>query len=138
MHWSHRSLSTPIIAAAMAALAAPAWAAMEANQSSAPAYAPVTQVVIAQNTVTVIPGGSQVVIAPTAPPPAQVEVIPAPPATATQVLVWQPGHWSWNGAVWSWIPGQYTARPQAGSVWVPGQWIQQDNGEYAWIPGHWS
>ena len=148
MQWLRRILSTPIITVAMLALTLPAWAASENNHTSPPPYAMTTEVVIAQGTVTVVPAGplvavvpqgSQVVIAPTAPPPpAQVEVIPAPPATTAQVVEWQPGHWGWNGATWTWIPGQYAPRAWVGSVWVPGQWIQQSNGDYAWSPSHWS
>ncbi|MGA8758728.1 MAG: hypothetical protein WB611_20885, partial [Stellaceae bacterium] len=39
--------------------------------------------------------GAAVVIAPSAPPPPQVEAPPPPPAPS---YVWEPGHWSWNGA----------------------------------------
>jgi hypothetical protein len=75
-----------------------------------------------------------VIIAPTAPPPARVETIPAAPSTA---MVWQAGHWNWNGANWVWDPGQYVAPPQRMAVWDPGHWVQQPNGGYAWVEGHW-
>jgi hypothetical protein len=140
MYWSHRSPSTPLVVAAMLAVTTPASAGLENNYANAPVYAPTTVVLIVPSAapqVAVVPQGSQVIIAPSAPPPAQVEVIAPPPSTIIQVVEWQPGHWGWNGVNWTWIPGQYAPRPQPGSVWVPGQWIQQSSGEYAWSPGHW-
>jgi hypothetical protein len=134
MHWSHRSLGTPIFAAATLAVTTSASAGIENDHTNTPVYAPTTVVLIVPSAaplVAVVPQGSRVIIAPSAPPPAQVEVIPT---TTTQVVQWQPGHWSWSGGTWVWIPGQYAPRPQPGSVWVPGQWVQQSNGS----PGHWS
>ncbi len=74
-----------------------------------------------------------VTTAPGAPPPAQVETIPAPPS---QLVFWQPGHWTWSGATWVWEAGQYVQRPQAQSVWIPGHWLQAANG-WSWIDGYW-
>jgi hypothetical protein len=76
-----------------------------------------------------------VITAPSAPPPLETETIPPPPSN---VVFWQPGRWSWNGAMWAWVPGQYVQRPQPQAAWVPGQWIQQANGDgWQWIDGHW-
>ncbi|HEY6431600.1 MAG TPA: hypothetical protein VIZ17_06415 [Acetobacteraceae bacterium] len=75
-----------------------------------------------------------VVIAPTAPPPPQVETIPPPPAP---VDVWTPGHWAWNGTTWAWAPGQYIARPAPQATWVPGHWEAGSSG-YVWVDGHWA
>lgn len=77
---------------------------------------------------------STIVIAPTAPPPPRVEMVPQPPAP---VDVWTPGHWAWNGATWEWVPGQYIARPAPQASWVPGHWEPQAGG-YVWVDGHWS
>lgn len=75
-----------------------------------------------------------VVIAPNAPPPAQVEVIPpAPAATA----YWEPGHWNWTGEGWAWVGGSYVTRPMPTAAWVPGQWVMQPGGGYVWVAGHW-
>ncbi len=87
-------------------------------------------------TTAVIPQGANVIIAPTAPPPPQVEVVPSPPTT-TPGMVWQQGAWNYQNGNWVWVPGQYIARPQGYSVWQPGQWMQQPDGRYVWNPGHW-
>ncbi len=75
-----------------------------------------------------------IVVAPTAPPPPQVETIPPPPAA---VDVWTPGHWAWNGGTWAWTPGQYIARPAPQAAWVPGHWEAGSSG-YVWVDGHWA
>jgi hypothetical protein len=75
-----------------------------------------------------------VVIAPSAPPAPRVETIPPPPAA---VDTWVPGHWAWTGTEWSWVPGQYIARPASQATWVPGHWEQQGS-EYVWVAGHWA
>jgi hypothetical protein len=80
---------------------------------------------------------STIVIAPSAPPPPQVETISPPPTYNAQVMTWQPGHWAWNGANWAWIEGQYVQRPQPTAEWEPGHWSQQTSGGYIWVDGHW-
>nr|WP_283949748.1 hypothetical protein [Limobrevibacterium gyesilva] len=75
-----------------------------------------------------------VIIAPTAPPTPQVEVIPAAPS---QVVVWQPGRWGWNGSGWEWVPGAYVQRPQPAALWEPGHWDASPTGGYVWVAGHW-
>jgi hypothetical protein len=91
----------------------------------------------AQTYTAVVPQGANVIIAPTAPPPPQVETIPAPPMT-TPGMVWQQGNWTYQNGNWVWVPGAYVARPQTYSVWMPGQCIQNSDGQYVWQPGHWS
>jgi len=76
-----------------------------------------------------------VVTAPTAPPPARVEVIPPSPGPQ---MVWESGHWSFNGATWDWIPGHYEAAPQPTTQWIPGHWTQQPGGSWIWIAGYWT
>ena len=78
---------------------------------------------------------STVIIAPRAPPPARVEIVPPPPQTAA-VDIWRPGHWDWNGSDWDWIPGAYIARPRPAVEWHPGHWLQETNG-WAWQDGYW-
>jgi hypothetical protein len=68
-----------------------------------------------------------------APPPAAVEVAPAPPAVG---YVWRPGYWGWNGAQYVWVPGAYVAAPYPGAVWVPGRWVVRGGG-WVWIGGYW-
>jgi hypothetical protein len=83
---------------------------------------------------------STVIVAPSAPPAPQTETVPPPPASATVVSYWQPGHWDWNGSSWVWVEGSYIQRvlqPTATAVWVPGQWVMQASGGYVWVAGHW-
>jgi len=76
---------------------------------------------------------STVIIAPQAPPPVREEIIPAAPSTS---VVWQPGRWSWNGASYVWIGGQYVARPRPEVAWLPGHWDQGPGG-WTWVDGRW-
>jgi len=80
---------------------------------------------------------SQVIIAPTAPPPPRVETIPPPPTVEAQTMYWRPGHWTWDGGNWTWTAGQYVARPAPQAVWEPGHWVQQPSGGYVWEDGRW-
>jgi hypothetical protein len=68
-------------------------------------------------------------------PPPRVEVVPPPPGGR---VIWQPGHWHWNGYRYIWINGQYVqVRPsyrhyaEGGWVWSPRE------GRYVWRPAHW-
>jgi hypothetical protein len=77
--------------------------------------------------------------APKAPPPVpppQAEVIPKPPVTATP-LVWQPGHWNWNGSGYVWEPGQYVPRDGHSDMYMPGYWAESPQGGWHWVPAHW-
>jgi hypothetical protein len=70
-----------------------------------------------------------------APPPTQVEIIPKPPVSAVP-LVWQPGHYEWNGAGYVWYPGEYVQRAGHGTLWQPGYW-SRTGAVWAWQRGHW-
>ena len=76
-----------------------------------------------------------VVVVRTAPPPPQVEAIPAAPGPH-EVWFWQRGHWRWNGASYYWVPGHWVQRPSPGVVWVEPSW-QNRNGGWVFIEGHW-
>lgn len=65
-------------------------------------------------------------------PAARVEVIPPRPQPN---LIWQPGHYQWNGRVYAWIPGRYVNRAPGGR-WVPGHWVWF-NGRHVWVAAHW-
>jgi hypothetical protein len=67
-------------------------------------------------------------------PAPQQEQIPLPPVTTTP-LIWQPGHWDWNGSTYVWTPGSYVPR-DGHSLWQPGYWAQTSGG-WTWQPGHW-
>ena len=68
-------------------------------------------------------------------PPPRPEMIPKPPVTGTP-LVWQPGHWNWNGTGYVWEPGEYTAREGHGTMFQPGYWQQTPAG-WQWVTPHW-
>ena len=100
---------------------------------TAPAMAQSVQVI----TPAPVPAQSQVIIAPSAPPPARVETIPPPPVAGTRVMYWRPGHWWWDGTSWSWSEGEYVERPTPQAVWEPGHWVQRPTGGYIWVDGRW-
>jgi hypothetical protein len=68
-------------------------------------------------------------------PPLRVETIPRPPVSG-EPLLWQPGHYEWNGAGYVWYPGQYVPAAGHGNLWQPGFWQQTPNG-WVWQPGRW-
>jgi hypothetical protein len=70
-----------------------------------------------------------------APPPPRVEVVPPPPAPI-ELVVWVPGHWSWDGRAYVWESGHYIERPGARAEYEPGHWVQTAAG-WSWVPGHW-
>jgi hypothetical protein len=73
-------------------------------------------------------------VAEQAPPPTQVEVVPAAPGPE---YVWMPGYWSIGvGGSWVWIGGRYAVPPRPHAVWVGGHWARHGRG-YVWIGGHW-
>ncbi len=86
-------------------------------------------------------GGCAVETAPTAMavPPAipatTIEVIPKPPVTATPII-WQPGHWDWNGAGYVWTAGQYVPNVGHGNLYMPGYWARSTAG-WQWQSAHW-
>ena len=63
-----------------------------------------------------------------------VEVIPKPPVTETPVI-WQLGHWDWNGTGYVWQAGQYVPR-DGHSLYMPGYWASTVSG-WQWQPAHW-
>jgi hypothetical protein len=83
--------------------------------------------------VEVAPAGSEVVVD-AAPPPPQVEVIPACPGPV-DVWLWTPGYWAWREH-WVWVGGRWAARPHPNAVWVGGHWGRHRHG-YVWIGGRW-
>jgi WXXGXW repeat (2 copies) len=65
-----------------------------------------------------------------------VETVPNPPVTTTP-LIWQPGHWNWNGANYVWEGGQYVPRTGLSGIWQPGYWTRGPSGGWVWQPAHW-
>ena len=64
------------------------------------------------------------------------ETAPKPPVTQ-EALMWQPGHWDWNGSGYVWARGQYVPAAGHGNLWVPGWWSRTDAG-WVWQPPHWT
>ena len=65
-------------------------------------------------------------------PPPRYEAVPPPPGGP---MVWQPGHWHWDGVRYVWIGGHYVPRFNRPAHWVPGHWVWQ--GRWVWVPAHW-
>ena len=72
---------------------------------------------------------------PPVPPPMQ-ETIPKPPVSAVPLL-WQPGHWNWNGSGYAWQPGEYVPAAGHGDLFQRGYWAETPNG-WTWQPAHWT
>jgi len=79
------------------------------------------------------PAGGAVVVN-TAPPPPQVEVIPACPGPAN-LWFWVPGRWVWRNH-WVWVAGGWQRCPHPHAVWVAGHWGRRHGG-YIWVEGRW-
>jgi hypothetical protein len=75
------------------------------------------------------------VVVNTAPPPEQVEVIPAAPSAE---MIWIKGHWHWdrNVGAWNWIRGHYEVR-RVGWRWVPAHY-EQRGPNWVYIGPHWA
>lgn len=68
-------------------------------------------------------------------PPIRAERVPAPPRSAV-VLIWQPGHYNWNGSDYVWTAGQWVERAGHGTLWQDGYW-QRTSQTSVWVPAHW-
>lgn len=67
------------------------------------------------------------------PPGLYHEMVPPPPG---RHMMWQPGHWQWNGHRYVWVRGHYVqTRPQH-RRWVHGHWEHGRHG-WRWVEGHW-
>ncbi|HVY16257.1 MAG TPA: hypothetical protein VHB27_13615 [Rhodopila sp.] len=67
-------------------------------------------------------------------PPPRHEVVPPPPPGGR--VVWEPGHWHWDGVRYVWIGGHYVERRPG--HWVPGHWVWAPRqGRWVWAPAHW-
>ena len=75
--------------------------------------------------------GAIVVDVDVAPPPAQVEVVPAPRAG----FVWAPGYWNWEGGRHVWVAGRWM-HERRGYHWVPEAWVQVGP-HWHFQRGHW-
>jgi WXXGXW repeat (2 copies) len=68
-------------------------------------------------------------------PPPRAEVVPPPPGGP---MVWEPGHWHWDGYRYVWRPGHYVQRRAEYGHYVEGRWIWAPReGRWIWRPAHW-
>ena len=74
---------------------------------------------------------ARVVVIDVAPPPARVEVVPAPRAG----YVWAPGYWRWDHGHHVWVKG-YWVRERHGHHWVAHRWEEHDK-RWRFEVGHW-
>ena len=71
------------------------------------------------------------------PVPAPILETPPKPPVTSEGLMWQPGHWDWNGSGYVWAQGQYVPAAGHGSLWMPGWWSRGPSG-WTWQPPHWT
>jgi len=69
-------------------------------------------------------------------PPPMAEAIPKPPVNQLS-LMWQPGHWDWNGRGYYWSPGEYVPAAGHGQLFQPGYWVETTSG-WVWLRAHWT
>ena len=68
-------------------------------------------------------------------PPPRVEVVPPAPGPR---VVWEPGHWHWDGATYVWRGGHYVGRRPHYGHYVVGAWRWRPRlGQYVWVAAHW-
>jgi hypothetical protein len=67
-----------------------------------------------------------------APPPLQVEVVPAPRAG----YAWAPGFWHWENGQHVWIAGRWI-KERPGYTYVPATWVQVGP-RWHFVKGHWA
>jgi hypothetical protein len=73
------------------------------------------------------------VVAYSAPPAPQYEVVGVAPAAG---YFWVGGAWFWEGSRYAWHPGYWQA-PRTGYHWVAHAWHPTPNGGWRMAPGHW-
>jgi hypothetical protein len=66
------------------------------------------------------------------------ETMPKPPVSEQQ-LIWQPGHWDWNGNTYAWTSGDWLPKPPSGSgMWLEGHWTREGkSAPCVWVPAGW-
>lgn len=67
-------------------------------------------------------------------PPPRHEMVPPPPPGRR--MVWEPGHWHWDGVRYAWLGGHYIEHREG--RWVDGRWVWAPReGRWVWAPAHW-
>jgi hypothetical protein len=68
-------------------------------------------------------------------PPPRYEPVPPPPGGP---MVWQPGHWHWDGYRYVWVGGHYVPVHRHHPRWVEGRWFWSPReGRWIWRPAQW-
>ncbi len=68
-------------------------------------------------------------------PAAAGGVVPPPPGGR---MIWQPGHWHWDGYRYIWVGGHYVERRPHYGHYVEGRWVWAPRaGRWIWRPAHW-
>lgn len=68
-------------------------------------------------------------------PEMPVERVPRPPPSTVN-LIWQPGHFDWDGGGYRWIPGEWVPTEGHRRLWQDGIW-QRAGDTWVWSPAHW-
>ena len=77
------------------------------------------------------------VVIPVGPPEPRAEPVPPPPRHyRADHVVWQPGHWRWNGRDYVWVSGRYVEIPRHRHGWDAGHWERRPGG-WVWFDGRW-
>ncbi len=58
-----------------------------------------------------------------------------PPPASTE-LIWQPGHFDWDGEHYLWVRGEWIERTGANMLWRDGFWDAARKPP-AWVPAGW-
>lgn len=66
-------------------------------------------------------------------PPYRTEQVPLPPVSDA-VVVWEPGHFDWNGVDYTWVPGKWVEGTSTN--WLEGYW-DETKPTPVWVPAHW-
>ncbi len=67
-------------------------------------------------------------------PPPRYEPVPAAPGPR---VIWEPGHWQWDGVRYVWVGGRYVERRPHYHRYLPGQWVMGRHNRWVWVPAHW-
>ena len=70
--------------------------------------------------------------------PITAKVINEPiPESPGDNMTWIKGHWSWDGARYTWLKGIYVEL-KTGSIWIDGEWERnQRSGWWKYSEGYW-
>jgi len=82
--------------------------------------------------VPIVSGAATTVWVRQAPPPLQVEEVPA----ARQGYAWVPGHWEWHHGHYVWYRGNWV-RERVGYVYTAPTWVEHE-GRWQMQQGHWA